>query len=211
MTSTPTSPRRARTGTAAFLRRAITDQAAIGAIAPTFPVLARRLAGLVPPSPGLLVLELGAGTGSISAEIGPRLGPGARHVALERDPELLATLEHRAPWAERMPGDAEKLAVHLAEAGISEVDVVISALPWTYFEPELQRRIMAEVCSVLAPDGLFATIACRPARLNPRSRAFRATLDASFEEVVATTTTWANLPPARLLVGRRPRAEVAQA
>jgi phosphatidylethanolamine/phosphatidyl-N-methylethanolamine N-methyltransferase len=205
MLNSPTSSRRPGTGTAAFLRRVITDQASIGAVAPTFPILARRLAELVPSSPNLRVLELGAGTGAISAAIGPRLGPGAQHLALERDPALLATLEHRAPWALRLPGDAAELSSHLATVGVNKVDVVISALPWSYFDAALQRKILAEVCSVLIPDGVFATIVCRPARLNPRSRAFRAIADASFEQVGTTSTTWANLPPARLLVCRGPR------
>jgi phosphatidylethanolamine/phosphatidyl-N-methylethanolamine N-methyltransferase len=204
MTS-PTSPRGSRTGTAAFLRRVITDQATIGAVAPTFPFLARRLASLVPPSPDLRVLELGAGTGAISNAIGARLGPGALHIALERDPELLAALEHRAPWALRLPGDALELTSHLANIAINEVDMVISALPWGYFDASRQRRILAQICSVLVPGGLFATIVCRPTRLNPRSRAFRALVDGAFKEVVPTSTTWANLPPARLLVCRGPR------
>jgi phosphatidylethanolamine/phosphatidyl-N-methylethanolamine N-methyltransferase len=206
--STPRSRRASRTGTAAFLRRAITDQTAIGAVAPTLPFLARRLAGLVPPTPGLRVLELGAGTGAVSTAIGPRLGPGALHIAVERDPELLATLEHRAPWALRMAGDAAEVGSQLAASDIPEVDVVISALPWGYFAPPVQRRILGEICSVLVPGGLFATIVCRPARLNPRSRGFRALAESAFKEVVATGTTWVNIPPARLLVCRGPRPDV---
>jgi phosphatidylethanolamine/phosphatidyl-N-methylethanolamine N-methyltransferase len=207
MTGTPIPPRASRTGTAAFLRRAITDQAAIGAIAPTLPVLARRLAGLVPPTPGLRVLELGAGTGAVSAAIGPRLGPDAQHIAVERDPQLLAALEYRAPWALRVAGDAVELSTLLESVGVNEVDVVISALPWGYFDTGLQRRILGQVCSVLVPGGLFSTIVCRPARLNPRSRAFRALLEASFKEVVASRTTWLNIPPARLLIARGPHPD----
>lgn len=208
MTIAPRSRAASRTGTAAFLRRAITDQASLGAIAPTLPLLARRLAGLVPPTRGLRVLELGAGTGAVSAAIGPQLAPGALHIAVERDPELLATLGHRAPWALRMTGDAADLSSHLAAVGTTEVDVVISALPWGYFGPATQRRILGEICSVLVPGGLFATIVCRPARLNARSRAFHALAEASFKEVEATRTTWLNIPPARLLVCRGPRRDV---
>jgi phospholipid N-methyltransferase len=209
MSRSPISQRGSGTGTAAFLRRVITDQANIGAIAPTFPRLARRLAGLIPPTPGLRVVELGAGTGAVSTAIGPRLGPGARHFALERDPDLLVALETRAPWAQRIPGDAAELVSHLAALEVDEVDVVISALPWGYFDGDLQRRIMAEVCSVLVPGGMFATIACLPTRLNPRSRTFRTILEASFKEVAMTSPTWANLPPARLLICHGPRSEAS--
>ncbi|WP_028933108.1 class I SAM-dependent methyltransferase [Pseudonocardia spinosispora] len=199
------SPSGFSTSTVAFVRRALTDHVSVGALAPTSGALARRMAALVPTSPGQRVLELGAGTGAVSAAIGPRLGPGSWHLALERDPELLAAVAHSAPWARRIAGDAADLGAHLAEIGVSEVDVVISTLPWSYFDPDLQRRILSQVCSAMAPDGLFATIAARPAGLIPRSKVFRARLEASFEEVETTSTTWANIPPARLLVCRRPR------
>ncbi|MCD2195380.1 methyltransferase domain-containing protein [Actinomycetospora endophytica] len=203
-TATPTGlPRSGRT---AFLRRALTDQAAIGAIAPTSASLAGRLVDLIPATTGLRVLELGAGTGAISAAIDRRLGPGATHIALERDPALLAEVGHVAPRATPVLGDAVELATHVQDAGLSEVDLILSSLPWSNFDPAVSRRIIAAACSVLAPSGAFATIAYRPTRLNPRSRRFRRLLASSFTDVVATGTTWASLPPARLLVCREPVA-----
>lgn len=200
-----TVPARPGTGRAVFLRRALRDQAAIGAIAPTSTSLACRLAGVVPTTPGLRILELGAGTGAISAAIGPRLGPGAVHVALERDPILLREVQRVAPRAVRIAGDAAELTEHLHAVGLGEVEVIISSLPWSNFDPALSRRVLAAACSVLAPSGVFATIAYRPTRLNPRSRRFHRLLRASFTDVVATPTTWASLPPARLLIARHPR------
>ncbi|MDN5916449.1 MAG: methyltransferase domain-containing protein [Pseudonocardia sp.] len=193
------------TGRAIFLRRALTDQATIGAIAPTSTTLATRQAALIPATAGLRVLELGAGTGAISAAIRPRLGPRAVHVALERDPTLLAAVAGAAPQALRVVGDAAELTAHLAGAGLDEVDVIVSSLPWSNFDPDFARRVLSKVCSALAPSGVFTTIAYRPSRLNPGSRRFRRLLDASFTEVVPTATTWASLPPARLLICRGPR------
>lgn len=198
----PAPPRRRHR--VAFLRQVLRNPTAMGAVAPTSSVVARTLAGLVPPEPELVVVELGAGTGAISAAVGPRLGPGARHIALERDPVLLAALERTAPWARRVVGDAADLAERLAELDVHGTDVVLSSLPWSNFAPGLQERILVEVRRVLARDGVFATVAYRPTRLMPRSRAFRAALRAGFGEVVATSTVWANLPPARLYVCRRP-------
>ena len=188
-----------------FLRSALTDQAAIGALAPTTATLAARIAALVPPDPGLRVVELGAGTGAISAAIADRLGPGARHVAVERDARLLAAVARQAPRATRVHGDARDLVAHLHRAGLTGADVVISSLPWSNFPAELSRRILAQVCAVLGRSGTFATIAYRPDGLTPRARAFRGLLDASFAQVVRSSTTWASLPPARLLVGHGPR------
>ena len=185
-----------------FLRRVLADPAGMGAIVPTGASLARRLARLVPRDISVRVLELGAGTGAISAAIGPRLAPGSVHVALERDPGLLPEVARAAPWALRIAGDAGELESLLATVSLTEIDVVISSLPWSNFSPERQQQILDAICSVMDPHGLFATIAYRPTRLNPASRRFRGLLDASFTQVTSSTTTWGNVPPARLIVAR---------
>lgn len=204
-----------------FLRRAVRDQLTVGAVAPTSTVLARTMVGLVGPLSGRLVVELGAGTGAISQAVGPELGPGTRHVAVERDPTMLARLAAVAPWALRLPGDAADLVALLDRAGVvpaagdlpahaavapggGGVDVVLSSLPWSYF-PALQRAtILDQIRQVLAPGGVFATIAYRPTRLTARSRAFRADLGSMFAQVTTTPTVWANIPPARIHLCRHP-------
>ena len=198
-----------------FLRRAMRDQLTVGAVAPTSQVLARAIVDLVGPLSDRLVVELGAGTGAISRAVGPRRGPGTRHVAIERDPVMLAELESVAPWAVRLPGDAIDLAVLLAAAGVIDisatgvvagggVDVVLCSLPWSYFGDALRAGILEQIGRVLAPGGVFATIAYRPTRLTSRSRAFRAELGMVFAEVVTTSTVWVNIPPARIHVCRHP-------
>jgi phosphatidylethanolamine/phosphatidyl-N-methylethanolamine N-methyltransferase len=185
--STSTASR--RRGTATFLRQALRSQASIGAIAPTSAIVARQMAGLISPDRDLTVVGL---------------APRSRHLAVEREPDLLAVLEQVAPWADRVLGDACELGDRLAELDVFQADVVLSSLPWGNFPADLQQRILAQVTRVLARDGVFAAIAYRPTRLAPRSRAFRSTLHEAFGEVVTSSTLWANLPPARLYVCRRP-------
>lgn len=188
-----------------FLNRALRNQGRVGAIAPTSSAVARRIAGLIAPDPCLTVVELGAGTGAISAEVGPRLGPGSRHIAVEREPELLAVLASTAPWAERVNCDVRELCGQLAELEVHQADVILSSLPWGIFSLEDQRVLLGQVTRLLSKDGVFAAIAYRPTRLAPRSRAFRSALAESFGEMVPTATMWANLPPTRLYICRRPR------
>lgn len=196
------SPHRHR---ALFLRRALTRQRTVGAVAPTSTALARRMARLLPRGPGVRVVELGAGTGAISSAIGDRLGPDAVHLALERDRALVARLAEAAPAATVVCGDAARLGEHLARRGIDGVDAVLSSLPWSNFAADTQERILDQVAAALGPAGSFATIAYRPTRLNPASRRFHRLLEARFAQVVVSATTWANLPPARLVVAHGPR------
>ena len=177
----------------------------MGAIAPTSSAVANKMAELIAPDPWLTVVELGAGTGAISVAIGPRLGPDARHIAVERETELLDVLQRKAPWAQRVNCDVRELCGQLAERDVPKAEVILSSLPWSNFSAEAQRAMLGQVTKLLTKDGVFATIAYRPTRLTPRSRRFRAALRESFGEVVPTATMWANLPPARLYICRRPR------
>jgi phosphatidylethanolamine/phosphatidyl-N-methylethanolamine N-methyltransferase len=202
----PDGPRERTTPTRAlFLRRALADQAHVGAVAPTSTTLAHRMSRLVPVRPGLRVVELGAGTGAVSSAVATRLAPASTHLALDRDPALLVALEQAVPSAIPVPGDATDLAEHLATHGLENVDVVLSTLPWSNFSDATQRRILEQVRAALVPSGFFATIAYRPTRARSSSRRFRRLLGASFTDVTVSATTWANLPPARLVVAREPR------
>jgi len=201
---TDVSPRR---GEIAFLLHALRSQTRIGAIAPTSPSVARRMARLIPTGPDRIVVELGAGTGAISAAIGPRLGPGSRHIAVEREPELLQALRRKAPWAEQVLGDAQDLSNRLTDLGVPQADIVLSSLPWANFDTDLQQRILDQVIESLAPNGLFAAIAYRPTRMTHGSRAFRSALRASFEHLSISSTLWTNLPPARLYVCHAPTSQ----
>ncbi|WP_037064096.1 class I SAM-dependent methyltransferase [Pseudonocardia acaciae] len=189
----------------AFARKALREQSTMGALVPTSRCLSRRMASMVPSAPGACVVELGAGTGAISREIGLRLGCDAVHIAVDRDPVMLAALAHRAPWARRLVGDAADLADLLRDNGIDGAHVVLSSLPWSFFPPPTRARILDQIASVLLPGGTFVTIAYRPTRLMPRARAVRAALDDTFETVIPSATTWANVPPARLYLCRHAR------
>lgn len=209
MTSVTPLGRPQRASRTVFLRRALLDQPAMGALAPTSAVLARQMARLVPATPNLAVLELGAGTGAITTAITPRLGPGAVQIAVEQDPALHEVLVRVAPSAVLVRGDAADLPDHLARLGRGRVDLVLSSLPWSNFPAATQERVLTAVCAVLTDAGTFATIAYRPTRLNPASRRFHRLLRDRFAQVVPTATTWANLPPARLIVAHGPHAPVA--
>lgn len=191
-----------------FLRRALFDQSAMGALAPTSAVLARQMAGLVPATPNLAVLELGAGTGAITTAVTPRLGPGAVQIAVEKDPALHAVLVRVAPSAVLVRGDAADLPDHLSRLGRGPVDLVLSSLPWSNFPAATQERVLTAICAVLTDAGTFATIAYRPTRLNPASRRFHHMLRDRFAQVIPAATTWANLPPARLIVAHGPKARL---
>jgi phospholipid N-methyltransferase len=186
-----------------FLRRAIRRPDLLATPFVTGDRLAAQLAGVVPEQCPGTVVELGAGTGALSGPIRDRLGPGARHLAVEIDADLVTHLRTHKPWLEVVQGNALDYDGLLKGAGIDKVDAVVSSLPWALFDQPQRRELLAAIGARLAPHGVFATITTWMA-MPRRVRELREALDGTFDEVVETSTVWRNPPPARLFVCRRP-------
>lgn len=187
-----------------FLRAALRQPQLIGAVAPSARGLAEQLAAIVPRRGSPTVVELGPGTGPVSAIIRGRLPSGGRQLAVEIDPSMVAYLRQRHPWLTVLPGDAATVHTLLAAADVHRVDAVVSGLPWSIFPPDRQDLMIDSICRVLAPVGAFTTFGYLHAVRMSGARRFRRLLERRFEEVVVTRAVWLNLPPALVYVCRRP-------
>lgn len=195
-----------RRETLTFLTRAVRQPATVGAVLPTSQHVAAAVAELVPSFGAPVVLELGPGTGALSDRIRARLPAGARHLAVEIDPELVRYLRESKPWLEVFEGDAADLGALLESAGVDRVDAVISSIPWTLLPVRKQRDLLDRIAAVLSPGGVFTTVTYVTTLWRARTRAFLGVLRETFDEVLPRSTVWANLPPARVYACRRPRS-----
>ena len=96
-------------------------------------------------APGRRVLDLGAGTGKLTATL---IELGADVHAVEPDPAMLAVLRRSLPAAAAGPGRAE--AIPLPDAS---VDVVVAGNALHWFDMDVAGP---EIARVLAPDGVLA-------------------------------------------------------
>ncbi|MGC4848387.1 class I SAM-dependent methyltransferase [Micromonospora sp. DT15] len=96
-------------------------------------------------APGLRVLDLGAGTGKLSATLA---AVGADVVAVEPDPAMLAELRRAVPTVRALPGSAE--AIPLPDGS---VDAVLAGNALHWFDMTVAG---AEIARVLAPGGILA-------------------------------------------------------
>jgi SAM-dependent methyltransferase len=97
------------------------------------------------PAPGLRVLDLGAGTGKLTAAL---VALGAEVTAVEPDPAMLAELRRALPAVRALPGRAE--AVPLPDAS---VDAVLAGHALHWFDMAVAGPEMARV---LVPGGILA-------------------------------------------------------
>ena len=125
----------------------------VGALIPSGMRLASVMAAEVPDGEGLVV-ELGGGTGSITAGL---LGAGIladELVVVERDPLLARWLRRRFPDSRVLCADACRLPQLLASHGIGQaVKAVVSSLPLLSMSPMNRSRLMQGVCTVLRQQG----------------------------------------------------------
>ncbi len=176
----------------------------VGAIAPSSLVLGDRLAAVVPRKDDAVIVELGAGTGVVSARIERRRSSQSIFLAFERNHQLAMQVKRQAPRAEVIADDARRLRSHLEKRGLTTVDAIVCGLPWANFSAAEQSELLGVITSVLGAGGVFTTFAYVHALVLPQARQFRDALTARFDEVLPTRAVLRNLPPAITYVCRTP-------
>ncbi len=186
-----------------FARAFVRSPLHTAALLPSFPPLCRQAIAPLPDSGEPVVVDLGAGTGSVTEEVQTRLQGRGRHIAVEFDPRMAAVLQKRFPDVEVVCADAHRAVEDLLAAGV-RADLSVSGLPWLVTSPR-ERTIFPLLARLAAPHGAVTQLAHAWIRFFPAARQVQRNLEASFEEVVVTRTVWLNAPPAVVYVARRPR------
>jgi len=100
------------------------------------------------------VLELGAGTGSLTRGLLRAGCPLDRVIALEREPRLAAVLRREFPGMTVIEGDATQIGKYL-QGRAERLCAVISSLPVKWFPLEAQAAIVGPCLNLLGPGGRF--------------------------------------------------------
>jgi phosphatidylethanolamine/phosphatidyl-N-methylethanolamine N-methyltransferase len=135
-----------------FIQSLLKSPLAVGAVVPSSPQLSRLIASQIGWGSSH-VLEIGAGTGSITDALLSRGLPANRLLVIERDPALVAYLRKRFPFVRVCCGDAEDAGAILCEEGISQVQTVISSLPIRNLNCDDRLAIVRGMMDALAADG----------------------------------------------------------
>ncbi len=136
----------------AFFRSWLQDPFNVASIVPSSRWLARLMATDL--GPGARVVELGAGTGTLTDAILARGVRPADLYLVEQCEPFVEILETRFPLASVLRADAADLCRHLP-ALIGTADYVVSGLPILWFAKEKKTRILAAAFSLLRPEGRF--------------------------------------------------------
>jgi phosphatidylethanolamine/phosphatidyl-N-methylethanolamine N-methyltransferase len=110
-----------------------------------------RCIDLTRPGP---ILELGAGTGSLTQGLVRAGCPPERIIALEREPPLVAVLRREFPAMTVIEGDATRIGDYLA-GKVERLAGVVSSLPIKWFSVEAQYAVVRPCLDLLGPGGRF--------------------------------------------------------
>lgn len=161
----------------------------VGAVCPSSKSLGRAMAEAVDLTDDRLVVELGAGTGSITQALLQRGVPASRLIVLERSQVLASRLRRRFPMLTVIQGDASELSALLQDQA-SDIGSIVSSLPLRSLEPATADAIVNGILNTLGDGGRLVqfTYDLRKPSVPERSGLRR----------IASRRVWANLPPARV-------------
>lgn len=184
-----------------FLRRWLRNPKAVGAVMPSGRSLASAMvAGIDLKAPGKVV-ELGGGTGNITAALLEAGVPPTDLAVVERDPAFAEVITRRFPDVRLLLGDAADLRRLLRDAGIDQVKAVVSSLPLLSIPERACLRIISEAVAALDDEGVLVQFTYGPA--SPVSRRIATRLGLQAERIGWVVD---NIPPASVWRYRPSRA-----
>lgn len=186
-----------------FFKEFITKPGRVGSVIPSSRELATVVTQAARVPEAQVVVEFGPGTGAITEQILPRLQPGAKFFAMEINPDFVAILNKRFPEVKVYQESATKTPQYLAELGVTHCDSIVSGLPWTVFNDELQNQLLDAIMTSLRPGGTFATYIYIQSPAVPSGKKFLERMKARFNRTGKTSIVWRNVPPAMVVWGEK--------
>jgi phosphatidylethanolamine/phosphatidyl-N-methylethanolamine N-methyltransferase len=178
-----------------FFRTWLAKPVLTGAVSPSGKALARAMAREVPVDGDWPILELGPGTGPVTAALIERGVAPDRIVAVEFNPDFCALLVQRFRGLNVVEGDAYDLTMTLPPGLSGPYAAVVSSLPLLNRPPPARVAAIDGALERVLPGGGLVQFSYGfgpPVKATPR----RFT-------VAQTAFVLANLPPARVWVYRR--------
>ncbi|GAB4070418.1 phospholipid methyltransferase [Ancylobacter sonchi] len=177
-----------------FLQSWLQDPLRTGAVSPSGRALARTMAGYVDPDSDGPIIELGPGTGPVTAALLARGVAPERLVLIEYNPEFCKLLQARFPGVNVIRGDAYGISKTLDGMLDKPAAAVVSSLP-LFTRPVAERYSLLDQSFELSrPQAPFIQFTYAVVSPVP--------LQAERFDAHRSPRVWANLPPARVWVYR---------
>jgi phosphatidylethanolamine/phosphatidyl-N-methylethanolamine N-methyltransferase len=179
-----------------FLRSFVAHGTNIASLFPSSRWTAQSMLGGIEFEKCQAVMELGAGTGAVTASLLQASLGKCRAIIVEREPAFCERLAERFPRAEIVAGDALQMSNILKRLGIDRIDHVVSTLPINWLPSNQRTKLLKNICRHLQPQGSFRQLTHLP-------WSHRAVYTQHFASVCCPIV-WRNLPPAGCYICCKP-------
>lgn len=181
-----------------FIRSWAENPLKTGAVSPSGPDLAKRMAGFIEAGGEGKVLELGPGTGVVTKAILDQ-GIAAKNIlAVEYNHDFCKLLKRRHPEMTVVEGDAYALRDTLPNVARGSLSSIVSSLPLFTRPRDVRRALLDDALTLLKPGAPFIQF----------SYALFPPIAPEVGWCSLQRTGWVvmNLPPARVWIYRRPHS-----
>jgi phosphatidylethanolamine/phosphatidyl-N-methylethanolamine N-methyltransferase len=178
-----------------FLRSWMEKPLATGAVTPSGKPLARAMASFVDPDLDGKVIELGPGTGAVTAALVEQGIDPERLVLVEFNPSFCQLLRARYPEATVVQGDAYAIRRLAGSLIRRPAAAVVSSLPLFTKPMKFRLRLVTDAFNLMHPGAPF--IQFTYAVVPPIPKELEGATTECSERI------WLNLPPARVWVYRQ--------
>ena len=136
-----------------FVRRWLANPLKVGAVAPSSRSLAKLVARNTTCGPDQAIVELGAGTGSVTKGLLKAGFSPERLFVVEIDGAMTRFLQKQFREVKLVEGDAGRLTELIPPAWHGKIGTVISGIPMITLPIKVQQNIIDQAFRVLAPGG----------------------------------------------------------
>lgn len=154
-----------------FLKHAVLDpQVAAVTVSSRYVVnnVLRRIAKRID-----LIIEYGPGQGVMTQALLPRLSSHGRLIAIESNHEFVTTLARiRDPRIEVIQGNVQDVIPALKKRGISDADLVVSSIPFSFIKTADRIKIIKDTHDLLGSQGSFIVYQYSPLMYKPLKQFF---------------------------------------
>ncbi len=190
MQATPDSRQNERFDGVRFISSWLKNPKNIGAIAPSGPALSRTMAAIVDPAVNGVIVELGPGTGPVTAALLERGIYPKRLVLVEFDTKFCGILRMKFPEVNVIEGDAFALDQTLQDHVSAPLAAIVSSLPLLNFPQADRQRLIESAMRMMRPRAPFIQFTYGANSPLPAQ--------SHLYETSASKRVWWNLPPARV-------------
>jgi phosphatidylethanolamine/phosphatidyl-N-methylethanolamine N-methyltransferase len=145
-----------------FIKQLIKNPKTVGALYPSSQALSEFILKQIHYTDGDYILEIGAGTGSLTKGLISGGIPKEKIVVLEIDKKLYHFLKNRIPDINIINGDAKDLSNILPKNVINKVSTVVSGIPMMNLSEKEKGDIVDACFSVMKKDGRLIQFTYKP-------------------------------------------------